>query len=136
MSKQTSRKPYLIRAINEWILDNGLTPCISVNAEIDGVVVPREFIKDGEVVLNIDPSAVRNLEIGAEYVLFDARFSGRPHSIEVPVAAVIAIYARENGEGMLFVADHELEDQTEPDDRGPDDTPPAPAPRPKLKIVK
>jgi len=136
MQTQTSRKPYLIRAINEWILDNGLTPYISVNAEIDGVVVPAEFVEDGEVILNIDPNSVRNLEISADYILFDARFSGRPYAIEIPIAAVIAIYARENGEGMLFVADTESQEDPDSADNDPDDTPPEPTPRPNLKIVK
>ncbi len=133
MQSLTSRKPYLVRAINEWILDNRLTPYISVDVSIKGVAVPSEHIENGEIILNIDPASVRNLEISDEYILFDARFSGRSFSIEVPIAAVRAVYARENGEGMLFVADAEISEAEEP---GSDDTPSPPSGRASLKIVK
>lgn len=136
MKSLTSRKPYLVRAINQWILDNGLTPFISVNADIGGVVVPLDHIDDGEIILNMNPQSIRNLEIGDEYILFDARFSGQSFSIVVPVTAVQAIYAKENGEGMLFVADTEIKGSEEHD---PDDSPSSPITpngRPSLKIVK
>lgn len=136
MESLTSRKPYLVRAINQWILDNGLTPYVSVNADIEGVLVPFDYVEDGEIILNMDPQSIRNLEIGDEYILFDTRFSGQPFSIVVPVSAVQAIYAKENGEGMLFVADAEPEDSEEHD---PDDSPSSPRTpggRPHLKIVK
>lgn len=133
MSKLTSRKPYLIRAINEWILDNNLTPFLSVDATMEDVNVPVEYVQEGEITLNIDPSSVRNLHIGEEFVLFDARFSGKPFSVEVPVSAVQAIYARENGEGMLFVADDGMHPDDDPDSPEPEDPPPG---KPNLKIVK
>jgi len=132
MGSLTSRKPYLVRAINDWILDNGLTPFISVDTRVEGVVVPPAYIEDDEIVLNINPSSVRNLEIGNEYIFFSARFSGQHFAVEVPVSAVQAVYARENGEGMLFAVETDI---GTPEDQGPDDTPP-PAGRPSLKIVK
>lgn len=133
MPSLTSRKPYLVRAINQWILDNRLTPYISVDVSIKGVSVPSDYVEDGEIILNIDPASVRNLEISDEYILFDARFSGRSFSIEVPISAVRAVYARENGEGMLFVADAEDSESKESDS---DDTPSPPSGRASLKIVK
>ncbi len=95
-------RPYLLRALNEWLLDNGLTPHILVNAELDGVVVPARFIEDGKIVLNISPSAVKGLTINNDHLFFNARFCGDPMRVEVPVSAVMAIYARENNQGMLF----------------------------------
>lgn len=101
----TTPKPYLIRAINEWVLDNGFTPHLLVSAEREGVSVPAEHVQDGKIVLNIHPDAVRDLSLENDYILFSARFSGRSFNIEVPVSAVQAIYARENGEGMSFPED-------------------------------
>ncbi|MFW2440974.1 MAG: ClpXP protease specificity-enhancing factor [Arenicellales bacterium] len=95
-------RPYLIRAINEWACENDLTPHILVNALGEGVVVPTQFINDGQIVLNISPSAVQGIELGNEWILFSARFSGQSMNIEVPVSAVLAIYARENGQGIFF----------------------------------
>jgi len=95
-------RPYLIRAINEWACENDLTPHLLVNANEVGVVVPKQFINDGQIVLNICPSAVQDIELGNEWVLFSARFSGQSMNIEVPVSAVLAIYARENGQGIYF----------------------------------
>ena len=101
----TSTRPYLIRAINEWACENNLTPHLLVNALAEGVVVPTQFVKDGQIVLNINPSAVQSIELGNEWILFSARFSGKAMNIEVPVHAVLAIYARENGQGIFFAAD-------------------------------
>ena len=98
----TTTRPYLIRAINEWACENDLTPHLLVNALAEGVIVPTQFIKDGQIVLNISPSAVQNIELGNDWVLFNARFSGQAMNIEVPVIAVLAIYARENGQGIFF----------------------------------
>ena len=97
----TSTRPYLLRALFEWCNDNGLTPHIAVRAG-RGVQVPREFVRDGEIVLNISYDATSGLQIGNEYIEFKARFGGKPREIMVPVDNVIAIYARETGQGMAF----------------------------------
>lgn len=98
----TSNRPYLVRALNEWILDNGLTPYLLVDADFPGTTVPAEFIQDGNIILNISPSAVKGLFINNDAVQFNARFSGKPMELYIPVSAVTAIYARENGMGMMF----------------------------------
>lgn len=123
----TSNRPYLIRAINEWLLDNQLTPHLLVNAEAPGVELPHKFIQDGKIVLNIGPSAVEGLRVSNEEVTFLARFSGVSQLISLPIAAVLAIYAKENGRGMLFSE----EEEPEPDAPGP-----GPEARPALKVVK
>ena len=97
-----STKPYLIRAIHEWTLDNGFTPQILVATDLDQVVVPWEHVKDNRIVLNIHPQSVKYLEMGNDYLMCTARFSGKPVEITVPVYAVQAIYARENGQGIVF----------------------------------
>ncbi len=98
----TSSQPYLLRALYEWILDNNTTPYILVNALYTGVQVPQEYVKDGQIVLNIAPSAVKALTLGNELLTFSARFRGIPMDISVPLPAVIGVYARENGRGMMF----------------------------------
>ncbi|MES1942858.1 ClpXP protease specificity-enhancing factor [Salinisphaera sp. PC39] len=98
-----SRRPYLIRAIYEWVLDNQLTPHMLVAADAPGVRVPEQFVtEDGKITVNVSPSAVRDLALGNDMIRFSARFSGRPFEVEVPPGAVLALYARENGQGMLF----------------------------------
>ena len=97
-----STKPYLIRAIHEWTLDNGFTPQILVATDLDQVVVPWEHVKDNRIVLNIHPQSVKYLEMGNDYLMCTARFSGKPFEITVPIYAVQAIYARENGQGIVF----------------------------------
>lgn len=103
----SSNKPYLIRAFYDWIVDNECSPYLVVDTTRPGVDVPDEFISDGQIVLNIKPSAVQNLLLSNDVITFHARFSGQPHSIYVPTSAVTAIYARENGAGMVFTADEE-----------------------------
>ena len=100
---EVSTKPYLIRAIHEWCSDSGYTPYIAVVAD-DQVNVPREFVKNGEIVLNISPLATNRLSLGNEFIEFQARFGGQAREVSVPVDKVIAIYARENGQGMAFDA--------------------------------
>tara|TARA_Y100001960_G_scaffold12680_1_gene11764 strand:- start:700 stop:1200 length:501 start_codon:yes stop_codon:yes gene_type:complete len=102
ISTMTPRRPYMLRAFYDWLVDNELTPHLVVEATLPGVRVPEEFIQDGQIILNIAPRAVGNLELGNEAVTFSARFSGRPHSVIVPLYAVQAIYARENGAGTMF----------------------------------
>ncbi len=96
-----STKPYLIRAIHEWCSDSGLTPYIAVLAD-SGVNVPQEFVKNGEIVLNISPLATNRLKLGNEVIEFQARFGGVAREVIVPVDKVIAVYARESGQGMAF----------------------------------
>ena len=103
--EMTSTRPYLIRAIYEWILDNRGTPYLLVDAGFAGLRVPRQAIKEGQVLLNIAPHAIDRLELGIDEVRFNARFSGVSQSIVAPVGAVLAIYAQENGQGMMFPAE-------------------------------
>ena len=134
----TSNRPYLIRALYEWLLDNNLTPHLLVDAEHDGVVVPEQFVEEGRIVLNIKPSAVINLQMTNELISFNARFGGRETDVFIPPLAVLGIYARENGRGMLFPDEGEDSAQ-ESGEGGPDDdgSPPTPPKgRPSLKVVK
>lgn len=117
----SSNRPYLLRAIYDWISDNQLTPYMLVDASREGVRVPPQVVKDGQVVLNLAMRAVANLDLGNEWISFQARFSGVSHSIHIPVQAVLALYAQENGQGMMFPA----EEGGDPPP-APDHTPPAP----------
>lgn len=125
--------------MHEWMVDNGLTPHIVVDASREGVHVPPAHIKDGKIVLNVSPSATRGLSLGNDFVSFEARFGGVSQQLSVPVAAVLGIYARENGQGMIFGDD---DPAPSPDSTPPDapTTPPSPPSgedrRPKLKVVK
>lgn len=98
----TSTKPYFIRAFYEWIADNSLTPYLLVDAQSTSVDVPSNCIVEGKIVLNISPSAIRDLRLHNDCVAFKARFSGVPYDINLPMAAIEAIYAKENGKGMVF----------------------------------
>lgn len=98
----TPSRPYLIRALYDWIIDNGLTPYLLVDASRDGLRAPMEYADNGRLVLNISGRAVRELQLGNELITFSGRFGGAALDVEVPVRAVMAIYARENGQGMLF----------------------------------
>ncbi len=108
-----SKKPYLLRAISEWILDNSYTPYLVVDAIGDNVSVPSEYVQNGKIVLNIRPDALRNLVLANESVSFEARFSGTPYQIYIPIANVLAIYAHENGQGLVF--DEEESPELNPD---------------------
>ncbi|MDE1180645.1 ClpXP protease specificity-enhancing factor [Paraburkholderia sp.] len=99
--QEISTKPYLLRALYEWCTDNGYTPHIAVRVD-NQTRVPRQFVRDNEIVLNISFEATSQLQMGNEWIEFSARFSGKSHKLEVPVANVLAIYARENGQGMAF----------------------------------
>lgn len=124
----SSSRPYLLRAIYEWILDNDLTPYLLVDATHEDAHVPTQYIEDGKIVLNIAPRAITNLEISNDYVGFDARFTGKAMQVSFPTMSVLAIYARENGKGMVF---NENEDQF-PE---PPTTPGTDPTKPKLKLV-
>ena len=127
----TSSRPYMVRALYEWIVDNDMTPYLLVDASIEYVLVPQQFVEDGKIVLNISPGATDALVLGNELIEFSARFSGVEQTISVPLNAVLAIYARENGQGMMF-ADDDTDGEVPP----PDDTPPAPDGKPQLRVVK
>ena len=129
--EMTSNRPYLLRALYEWISDNAMTPHILVDAGFNGVDVPEQAVQKGKVILNIDNAAVHELEIGNEWLTFTARFSGRKHAVSVPLEAVLAIYSKENGQGMMFAKDDEPLTPTDPD-AGPE----KPPRRSHLTIVK
>ena len=127
----TPLKPYLIRSIYEWINDNELTPHLLVNAEYPGVMLPTDFVEDGRIVLNIRPAAIQGLMLGNDEIEFNARFAGKATHIVAPIKSVLAIYAKENGRGMIF----------DPEDSEDDTPPPEPEvktskQRPQLKVVK
>ena len=129
----TSSRPYLIRAIHEWIVDNGMTPHIVVNADAEDVRVPPEYVKEGQISLNISAAAVHGFSMDNDWILFDARFGGKSFQVSVPTGAVLAIFAKENGAGMSFTEeDHEGDPPPEPDDKGKKKTRGGPA----LRIVK
>ena len=113
----SSNRPYLLRALLEWIVDNRYTPYLVVAADIPGVDVPRDYVRDGRIVLNVSAVAVRNLVIDRHHLTFDGRFSGRAHRVVAPVGAVVAIYAKETGQGMFF----EVETTEEPPPSPPRD---------------
>jgi stringent starvation protein B len=122
----------LLRALYQWITDNNMTPHILVDAGFEGVNVPEHAIQKGKVILNIDQAAVRELDMGNEWLTFNARFTGRQHHVSVPVEAVLAIYSKENGQGMMFAQD----DESPPPDGGGQGDGPKQARRPHLKVVK
>ena len=125
-----SSVPYLIRAINNWILDNGCTPYLIVDTTVEEVSVPLEHIKDDQIVLNIGPQAIRDLSISDQYVMFNGRFSGIAHEICAPISSVLGVIAKENGEGMWFP-------RAENDPKPPNSPPSEKAQgTPSLKLVK
>jgi stringent starvation protein B len=125
----TSRRPYLVRAMHEWMTDNGQTPHLVVDASAEGVDVPAGYAKDGRIILNVSWQATQGLKLGNELIEFSARFGGVPHQVCIPSRAVLGIYARETGQGMLFQ-----------DEEGGPQPPNAPGPgdsgKPKLRVVK
>ena len=130
MSEMTPNRPYLLRALYDWISDNTMTPHILVDADHEGVDVPEQAVQKGKVILNIDRAAVHQLELGNDIVSFNARFSGHRYSVTVPVDAVLAIYSKENGQGMMFAQE---------DEQGPPEGPDGEKPkmkRPHLRVVK
>ena len=138
----TSSRPYIIRALYEWIIENECTPYMLVNAYVAGVEVPQEHVKDGQIILNISPAAVQSLSIRNNAVDFEGRFAGIPNQVFVPINAVMGFYAKENGQGMIFETDtggNEPPDPTGSDgSKGPSgtDSQPASIKKPSLRIVK
>lgn len=133
-----SSRPYLLRALYEWIVDNQCTPHLLVNSDYPQVRVPPGFASDGQIVLNVSPSAVRYLEMDNQAVSFEGRFGGVAHRLYVPCAAVLAIYARENGQGMVFELEAPEAEAVLAEEEGAthQDEPPKPGGRPSLKVVK
>lgn len=123
-----STRPYLIRALHEWCTDNGFTPHLAVQVG-PGVRVPMEFVRDGQITLNVSVDATQGLELGNDWIAFKARFGGVPREVQVPVDRVLAIYARENGQGMAFPAP-----ASEPTERPEEDSPSPPA-SPSLRLA-
>ena len=131
--QMTSSRPYLVRAMYQWIADNGMTPHLLVDVTVDGVLVPPEHVQNGKIILNIAPMAVSNLVLGDEEVSFSARFSGQSMGIVIPVDAILAVYAKENGQGMMFSEDDGAVSSSDDDDPEPDPDKPK---RPTLRVVK
>jgi stringent starvation protein B len=127
-AQQTSRRPYLVRAMHEWMTDNHQTPHLVVDAGIAGTEVPKAYVREGRITLNVSWQATQGLKLGNDWIEFSARFGGVSQSVRVPVAAVLGIYARETGQGMLFQDDGDAPPPTP----GPDDT----GSRPRLRVVK
>jgi len=125
----TPLKPHLIRALHEWIIDNGLTPYILVDANYEGIEVPSSFVSDDKIILNTHPDAVQNWFLEEDAISFSARFSGRSESLYIPINAVLAAYAKENGKGMMF-------DERFEDNMPPDPEPPKPIIKKKTPILK
>ncbi|MGY8789018.1 MAG: ClpXP protease specificity-enhancing factor [Pseudomonadales bacterium] len=133
----TSHRPFMIRALNEWILENNCTPYILVNAYANDVQVPQNYVKDGQIILNVSPGAVQGLTITNDGVEFDGRFGGIPSRVSVPTHAVLGIYAKENGQGMIFDTDDPIpeppgpgkQEKKEPEEKSKSG-------RPDLRIVK
>lgn len=136
----TSSRPYVVRALYEWIVENSCTPYILVNAFGEGVEVPQEHVRDGQIVLNISPIAVSDLHLGNESLNFEGRFGGIPKIVSVPMNAVCGIYAKENGQGMIF--DPESAPPEPPEPTTPEETSTVGpsekkgSPKPALRIVK
>lgn len=132
-----STKPYLLRALHEWCVDQGFTPYISVQVDA-GTLVPRQYVRDGQIVLNLGADAVQNLHMGNDLITCQARFGGVAQSLSIPVGNVAAIYARENGQGMAFEVGESAE-EAPPEEATPEAPEPPPTdtpPRPHLTRVK
>ncbi len=129
-----SSRPYLLRALYEWIVDNDCTPHVIVDATLPNVDVPDEYVKDGQIVLNLSPSAVIELQLADDCVSFNGRFGGKPTDVFIPMGAILGIYARENGQGMAFEAETGDDDPTP--EGGNEPTPFRRAGKPSLKVVK
>jgi stringent starvation protein B len=124
----TPLKPYLIRAVYEWIVDNNLTPHLLVNADNNKGNLPVDYIEDGKIVLNIRPQAIEALSLGNESIEFNARFSGKPMTITASINAIMAIYAKENGKGLVFDQDNDDGNEPPPEQQLPN--------KPSLRVVK
>ena len=136
-----SRRPYLLRAMHEWISDSDCTPHIVVDATMKGVDVPRQYVRDGKIVLNLSWNATAQLSMGSDEISFNGRFGGASMTVRIPMDAVLAVYARETGQGMIFAEDEsgpapQTPEPTPPPTDQPPEPPKRPAGRAKLKVVK
>lgn len=152
VDQRLPRRPYLLRAMHQWMSDSGVTPHVLVDTNVEGVDVPKAHVRDERIVLNLSLAATRHLDLGNEWISFEARFAGVPRGVRFPIAAVLSIYARETGEGMVFPPEGELAppsaslaprlpDTATPQGNVPSDAGPQPPrgpsrPRPNLKVVK
>ena len=131
--------PYLIRAIREWAMDNGLTPQLLVDAGVDGVVIPEGHVRDGKIVLNVHTQAVKALELGNEFITFSARFGGTSYAINLPIQSVLAVFVRENGQGMFFKEEepqHQMEQSAGDSEESPPNDQSSKPRRPYLHLVE
>ena len=136
-----SRRPYLLRAMHEWISDSDCTPHIVVDAGITGVDVPRQYVREGKIILNVSWNATGQLSMGSDEICFNGRFGGASMTVRIPIDAVLAVYARETGQGMIFADDEsgpppQPPEPTQPPTDRPPEPPQKPAGRAKLKVVK
>ncbi len=131
--QMTSSRPYLVRAMYQWIADNGMTPHLLADASVEGIQIPAEHIQNGKIILNIAPMAITGLVLGDNEITFSARFSGKSSGIYIPIDAVLAIYAKENGQGMMFSEDDGAISSSDDDEPEPDPDKPK---RPSLRVVK
>ena len=132
-------RPYLIRAIREWAMDNGLTPQLLVDAGVDGIVIPKGHVRDGKIVLNVHSQAVKAFELGNELITFSARFGGTSHAINLPIQSVLAVFARENGQGIFFQeaeTQHQIEQSAGDSDESPPNGQSSGPHRPYLRLVE
>ncbi len=129
----TPRRPYLLRAMHEWMTDNGQTPHLVVDAAVEGVVVPRQYVRDGKIVLNIGYSATAGLMMKNDLIGFSARFGGMAFDVSLPIHAVLGIYSRETGQGMIFSDDEPAQEASGSPPKPTGDDQPR---RPTLKVVK
>jgi len=131
-----STKPYLIRAIHEWCSESGFTPYLSVKVD-ETTRVPAEYVKNGEIVLNVSYDATHRLTIGNDFIQFSARFNGASRECSVPIPAVLGIFARENGQGLFFAPEEVPAEAATPEEpAGPDEPAPAPNGKPRLQVIK
>ena len=130
------QRPYLLRAMHEWMTDNALTPHIVVDGAYENLDLPREHVRDGRIVFNVSYAATRGLVLGNDAVRFEARFNGVPRAMIVPVEAILGIYARENGQGMVFAEEKGTEPPPDGTDPPSGDSGPSSGGRPTLKVVK
>ncbi len=142
VTDMTPKRPYLLRALYDWIVDNQMTPHLVVDATIVGTKVPQQFVNDGQITLNISPSAVVGLQLLDDEIRFNARFGGQPMEVIVPMTAALALFARENGAGAMFEAEPQLDKMPSTDDDAGDAPEASPEKssttrkRPNLKVIK
>ena len=129
----TQSRPYLLRGIYDWLIDNEQTPYLLVDAQAEGVIVPLEHVQDGKIILNISLTATRDLELSNDGVTFNARFGGKPMIVNVPIMAALALYSKENGRGMMFPDEAADDEPLSPDPTPGNDESPQ---KPHLTLVK